>query len=760
MAWLRRRLIALAFLISITLCPFISTNQPIQVQQNQSTLSTTPHGQISVGSDIELSNLVAIEGWSGDGSRSNPYIIEDLEISISGACLRFFNIDSYFIVRNCILHTDAIIASVAEFVNVSHGCVDDCDMTSIQLVNNLRPAFRITNCSDFILSNSTLSASGERGVYLERSLNCTLVFNTLVNTMMEISGSSLEYLSHTILNNTISSLPLIYCNGDSDVALQSGQYAQITLVNCSNSVLEDIQVSNRFYGVGFFYSTNCTLNNSIISGDLAGLSLRESAYCTAANNIFHGGGIVVEGLQLDRWLHTISNNTLHGKDITYLRQQTGVSITSQDIGQLIVADCSDIQIHENSASQTAAPIQIGFSQDCTVSQNTFLNCSLTCLAITMSDECIVSYNSIVQQNGPGIFMSYSDGSFIQSNSLVLSKMNSDDESWEGLIVEYSESVTISANSLYDTGGLICSGLKHSVITENHVSLSTYGLSLVESENCTVSHNNNYYCGLPVYGSDLVNVEFANDNSYGGSWDVAVFSDSTNLSIRSCIFNTTFEWDPVYIWNIINLEFVDNTICNGLNGGVQISDSEVGLIDGNHIFENGGGLSLWGCNHFTISNNQIHDNYNRGVGLYYSKNTSVIGNVIYQNSQEDFRAYDSHYCTILDNNITGHFSLDISTNFVIYGNHLTTAEDNGHSNQWDDGVSRGNYWDLYPHLTSPYTIPGTAGSIDHFPNPGSNPNSTNTDPVPTTWSVLTIIISIVSGAVIVVMAVLIRKQLMD
>jgi hypothetical protein len=63
----------------------------------------------------------------------------------------------------------------------------------------------------------------------------------------------------------------------------------------------------------------------------------------------------------------------------------------------------------------------------------------------------------------------------------------------------------------------------------------------------------------------------------------------------------------------------------------------------------------------------------------------------------------------------------ATGLVIYDNILmcntNNATDNGSSNTWDNGVNKGNFWDDFSSnsgFPSQYNVPGTALSIDHYP----------------------------------------------
>ncbi|MFX1417189.1 MAG: right-handed parallel beta-helix repeat-containing protein, partial [Promethearchaeota archaeon] len=63
-----------------------------------------PHGPIAIDGDANLADSALLEGWPGDGSPENPYIIDGLAIDLdgnSGSCVSISNTHVSFIIRNC-----------------------------------------------------------------------------------------------------------------------------------------------------------------------------------------------------------------------------------------------------------------------------------------------------------------------------------------------------------------------------------------------------------------------------------------------------------------------------------------------------------------------------------------------------------------------------------------------------------------------------------------------------------------------------------
>lgn len=134
-------------------------------------------------------------------------------------------------------------------------------------------------------------------------------------------------------------------------------------------------------------------------------------------------------------------------------------------------------------------------------------------------------------------------------------------------------------------------------------------------------------------------------------------------------------------------------------GINSSISQHSLIKGNTIAESVWGITICASNETTVMDNEILRNEEAGLWTQFS-----------------FGCLLSH-CNIT-NSTTGAF-LDVgSRNWTVYANSFSAnangnARDDGTNNTWDDNVSLGNTWDDYSGQGW-YSIPGTAGSVDRYP----------------------------------------------
>ena len=91
------------------------------------------HGIIRINNNTEFARIAQQEGWPGDGSENNPYIIEGYDIDARGAgnCIYIGNTTVYFIIKNCYLHNSSYLSDLyfegvgILLYNVQNGIIDN-----------------------------------------------------------------------------------------------------------------------------------------------------------------------------------------------------------------------------------------------------------------------------------------------------------------------------------------------------------------------------------------------------------------------------------------------------------------------------------------------------------------------------------------------------------------------------------------------------------------------------------------------------------
>ncbi|MFX1580281.1 MAG: hypothetical protein ACFFBJ_11575 [Promethearchaeota archaeon] len=100
-----RKLAHLTIILVILLCSFSSTS--LQLEKTPEKEYVPSQSYTSRSPMVITSNADFVtEGWSGDGSPGNPYMIEWLEISSAndGYSLAIYNTTAHFRIWNCSFH--------------------------------------------------------------------------------------------------------------------------------------------------------------------------------------------------------------------------------------------------------------------------------------------------------------------------------------------------------------------------------------------------------------------------------------------------------------------------------------------------------------------------------------------------------------------------------------------------------------------------------------------------------------------------------
>ncbi|TFG27142.1 hypothetical protein EU527_18900, partial [Candidatus Thorarchaeota archaeon] len=292
--------------------------------------SYTSHEPIIISSNADFIS----QGWPGNGTEGNPYVIEGLSITNSSACISISSTNVHFEVSNCLIYAPSYSSSNGiELSDVTNGTIKEC---IVYLHNN---GISLTSCFSCILVNNS-ATNNNNGFSVDNSF-CTLIDNTA--TSCSESGFYIYYSdSCTLTHNTAI-----------------GNYYGFYLYFSSTSILTDNTASSNFYGFGIWYSSNsCNLTNNISNSNSNGLEIGYSSSCILMNNTFNIGGIVILGESISQWLHEISGNMVNDKPLGYFKSISDTSINGAQYGQVILANCSNVTVSNGLFDHASAGVQL------------------------------------------------------------------------------------------------------------------------------------------------------------------------------------------------------------------------------------------------------------------------------------------------------------------------------------------------------------------------------------------------------------------
>ncbi len=247
----------------------------ILISSSQNGSAYTPHDPIEIDGDLDFAYQALSEGWLGNGTEEDPYIIEGYEIDlVRGIGIEYYGIhiedtDVHFIINNTrIIGEDQ---SSGIYLNyVKNGTLKDC-----------------------------VFENGNRGIYLWDTHRIVVSNNTLNNCNMDLWFSSDGTFSQNVFTNGgfgyLNSLAEGPDTNDIDISnLVNGRSVyflknqnggvvpedagQIILINCTNFNLENRRIKNTSTGIILSYSSHNTIKaNRIENCSEAGIHLRRSS---------------------------------------------------------------------------------------------------------------------------------------------------------------------------------------------------------------------------------------------------------------------------------------------------------------------------------------------------------------------------------------------------------------------------------------------------------------------------------------------------
>ncbi len=240
--------------------------------------------------------------------------------------------------------------------------------------------------------------------------------------------------------------------------------AGIVIQSSDNVIIEDNLIyNNGDQGIRIFSSNHNSIRDNIISNNAYyGIWLYNSKENIIKNNTFLNNGLVIREGDYAYFVQSIENNTVNEKPLYYYLNARGISIP-KDAGEIILVNCSNIDIEDFSISNASIGLEIAYSSFINVSHNNF------------------SYNNL-----NGIRLYYSKDISISSNLLEAN-------GWSGLSIWYSDNNSVSHNiiddNLYDNIELLFSS--NNIVFSNIIRNSLYGIGLKDSNNNIIHWNNIY-----------------------------------------------------------------------------------------------------------------------------------------------------------------------------------------------------------------------------------------------------------------------------
>jgi parallel beta-helix repeat protein len=377
-------------------------------------------------------------------------------------------------ISNCSFSGDggAITFAHSSHFLASNNTIADCDhgikaeySYDFTVANNtcLRTGYGIYifDALSFLVDNNSIIDSRWAGIDIGSSTTGTFRSNSQVNNGFLMDGNAIEHwTTHDIdISNTVNGMPVLYASEWHFAVINAAGYGQVIVANTFMARIASADIANATVPILMGFCSECTVSISNCSGSYAGILLKGSSGtvidstsiwdndygvivarsdqtrlsndtigdCSIAGiyadqsreldlrvNDMYRCGIWVEGFALEHFgSHSISTDTwVNGKPVYYLRDQVGGTVP-ENAGEVILANCSDIVVANETTNSATLGIHINFSNNITVSNCTSTN-NLDGLEMLRCSNSVIE-NCSFSDNVYGIVASASSGNEFRDN---------------------------------------------------------------------------------------------------------------------------------------------------------------------------------------------------------------------------------------------------------------------------------------------------------------------------------------------------------
>ena len=310
-------------------------------------------------------------------------------------------------------------------------------------------------------------------------------------------------------------------NKDTTIVDGSGSFVFVVVADWVN--ITGFSITNGSCGIYLFMSSNNSVVNNSLSNNHEGIRLSSSSNNNITNNTFVNNGILMIGDQLSHYnSHSIPiGNTVNGKPLYYFKNCQGIDIDGVPVGQLILANCSDVDVRNVWIDNTDVGMEIAFSTNTIITNSSILSNKRYGINLQFSLNSSITGNNI-SSNSNGIYLYSSENNTINNNTALSNGLGID-------LVRSNNNTVINNTALYNVEGITIRRSSYNTIANNNASFSNqHGMALYTNPNNNTISNNTFFSNafFGVY-SDFSNYNWIFHNNFTGNNNHAFDSTDTN-----------------------------------------------------------------------------------------------------------------------------------------------------------------------------------------------------------------------------------------
>lgn len=550
---------------------------------------------LNIDSNADLAFWADYYGWPGNGTRGNPFIMNNFSIDGNGnqSCLTLNNCSLYLNIANC----DFFGVTEPHDIDNDPGYQHYHKSACIKLITTVN--VRMENC--------TLVNSLRNGLYFHNSnnnsfINCTISNNVKIGIYL-YSGSSNSFTNCNILKNGEYGiwffLNSIMDNAFFQCSFRENGWEGIALDGTNNTFSQCQFIKNGDYGIYVSGSRNMINNCTFSQNQNAGLILVPGALNSIINNTFTNGSglrVSISDSRFPSSSDTVEGNFLDGRPIVYFQYLSYQSISDadlpSDVTQVIILKCDNLKLTDLNLTEGTGGVVLGYCTNVQINQSFFSYNMLYGLRISVCQNIGVNNSQFTENFGYGVYVSDSSGIVIESNFFSKNQK-------VGLCHDGSP-ITIRNNQFQDDGMFFPHVAPETILTNNIVndkpllylreqSNLTFDATdkvgqvvLLLCENLRFQNMTFSKAGVPfiIIASSRIEILGCSfeDNYYGiyskggmaGTWNYFYETRNQDITIENCSF-TDSRVHAIYCFHTFNSAVINSVIENtNMKGSIENS----------------------------------------------------------------------------------------------------------------------------------------------------------------------------------------------
>ncbi len=553
---------------------------------------------IIIDGNDDLEDQASDEGWPGDGSEGDPYIIEGYEIDADGEnkCIHIENTNLHLVIRDNLLYGTAGVLPTGVLLISSL----NVEVTG----NDIESMFGIRLTDESNSNNvSHNEITGTYGIEVDYCMGVHMWYNEISVTQQGIMTD--ESPGTRISHNEISSR-------DDSLGVGISMEGQREHNTIEGNTINDIIDTGIYIGGG---GMDEIIDSNMIDVDEGtGISVETSGNDIIGNDIWSSdNGIIVQvggnHIEDNSFYFTTDGILINGANNNVIIDNyfgnvgTGIAITDGGTGNTLT---------NNSFSHVSYGIEFDNCNENTARENHLERIFRVGIGLNRSSENDILDNTVLSDGDHGIRL-WGEGS--DSNTIEGNEISGELDS--GIHIDEGDENQI---------------LENDIILNDH---EGYGIYIAFTHLNKISYNTIQGAYYGIY-LDEASTEEINDNTI---FDCGRGIQIEGYSHHTIIYNTIYD-TPFHGIRVDNSDF-NNIIHNTLYGNTNVA---INLVEGstdnnigyNHIFDNNRGITFGTSSGNTVQNNIIEGNTGQGIRQWDSDNLIFHNDFI----DNEVHAYDN------------------------------------------------------------------------------------------------------------------------